>query len=463
MSNPLQADQEPLAVTLSKWVAQVNYDDIPEEVIESLKTSVQDTLAVSWAASEHDDVARLVPFIVDMATKQDSTVWAIGGKAPAAYAALANGLLSAALDYDSLQGDAVVHADICVLPAAFAIAELKGSSGKQLLAAIAAGTEITCRLGASAQGHTGWFYTSIFGCFGAAVAAAKLLDLDEEGIRETISIVLSRVAGTQQPNIERATTKRMQSAFSAQAGVEAALLASAGLHGPVGAIDGQYGLFSMYEEGDFDIVLGDLGKDYLIAKTSFKKYPCCACSHAAIEATLALIESGPIKIDAINTIDVSITPYMYRLVGRPFDPSKNPTVNGQFSVQYAVATVLLRGAFTVADILPEKVTAPDVMALAERVKVTVYDDITSKLSPAEVTVSMHDGTTHVKRMDDIPGTPETPMSKNDFEKKFAECTSRGPFALSTEQLARLTQATATLEDLENVQELFSWILQGNTR
>lgn len=461
MTGSTQAHQDPLSVSLSKLVARVNFDDLPEEVIKTTKKSILDTLAVSWAATEHADVAQLVPFVVNFAAGEDSTVWAVGGKAPAGYAALANGILAAALDFDSLQGDALVHADICVLPAAFAIAERQGSSGKELLAAAALGTEMASRLGLSAQGHTGWFYTSIFGCFGAAVAAAKLLGLGEDGIRDAISIVMSRVAGTQQPNIERASTKRMQSAFAAQAGVEAALLASAGLRGPVGAIDGKFGLFSMYEHGVSEIVLDGFGENYLITRTSFKEYPCCACSHAAIEATLALVENEQFKADEISKINVSITPYMYRLVGEPFDPSENPTVSGQFSVRYAVAAVLLRGEFGVADILPEMVTAPDVGSLANLVDVTTYTDETGRLTPAEVSVTLQDGKTHSRRIDCVTGSPKTPLSDAKFENKIAKCISRGHFALSSDQHSRMMQMIATLESLDNVQALFPRILQGD--
>lgn len=450
----------PLVVDIAARVTQLKFGDIPKSVIENEKKSLVDTLAVSWAASEQTEVNRVVTYIARLAGGRESTVWALDERAPVGYAALANGALAAALDYDSLQEEALVHADICVLPAAVAMAERGGKSGPELLAAAAIGSELACRLGLAAANNSGWFYTSIFGCFGAAAACAKLLELDEDGTRNALSIVMSRAAGTQQPAVERVGTKRMQSAFAAQAGVESALLASAGMSGPKGAIDGEFGLFRKYEGGDAEIVLDKFGEKYFIERRSYKKFPCCACSHAAIEAALALRHENGLSPEEIDQVEVKITPYMARLVGGAFDPSSNPTVCGQFSVRYGVAAALLRGSFGVVDIGPEKVMANDVKVFADRIDVSTFEEYDGRLAPAKLTVVLRNGMLLSKQVDKIAGSPESPMSEEEFYSKIRDCTSRGPYALSSEQYERLLQAIRTLDAMDDIGELFPRVLRG---
>jgi len=277
-----------------------------------------------------------------------------------------------------------------------------------------------------------------------------------------LAIVMSRAAGTQQPAVERAGTKRVQSAFAAQAGLEAALLAAHGLDGPTGAIDGKHGLFAKYEGGDRAVVLDRLGRTYLTERLSYKKFPCCACSHAAMEAALHLRRDHELTASDISGIEVTITPYMSKLVGAPFDPAGNPTVTAQFSIRYGVAATLLRGGFGVADILPQNVLATDVTELANRVVVTEFEGHEGRLAPATLTLTLADGQTVSKHVDTIPGSPDTPLSPQDFTAKITDCVTQGDHALSQAQCERLFGAVERLEAFDDISVLFPWIFEGET-
>lgn len=451
----------PLTIELARRVNQIDYDALPAVLIAGIKRSLLDTLAVSWAAWEHEDVQRLVPAAAALASGTESTLWGTEIKVPATYAALANGILAAALDYDSLQDVALVHGDICVWPAAFALAEREKKSGRELVTAVALGAEIAYRLGNAALTNSGWFYTSINGCFGAAAACGKLLELDDRRLANALAIVMSRAAGTQQPALEQAGTKRVQSAFAAQVGLEAALLAYHGLDGPLGAIEGRFGLFEMYEGGNPEAVLAGFGVNYLAADVSYKKFPCCACSHAAMEAALRLKQEHAFDVSDVSEIEVKITPFMNRLVGGSFDPEGNPTVTGQFSIRYGLAAALMRDGFTVADILPDRVTDAEVGSLARQVVVSEFDDEDGRLTPATVTLKMKSGKTLSKRLDEIPGAPQSPLSSDEFNAKIMDCVSRGDHALTSQQTERLIRATEGLADFDDVSRIFPWIHHGD--
>ena len=198
----------------------------------------------------------------------------------------------AALDYDGMRATerGSVHADSVVLPAALAVAEREHASGRDFLAALVLGNDVVTRLGAaSLLPHKGWYHTSIYGVFGAAAAAARLLRLDREQTCHAFGIALSQTAATQLPNISHSLAKRFSSAFAAHAGVFSALLAARGITAPREAFEGKFGFYNLYQNGDPADLFAGLGVDYPHVETAIKKYPSCACNHTAIEAALALV------------------------------------------------------------------------------------------------------------------------------------------------------------------------------
>ena len=126
-------------------------------------------------------------------------------------------------------------------------------------------------------------------------------------------------------------------AFAARAGVFSAQLAQRGITSPREAIEGKFGLFSLYQEGNPLKILDGLGQRFEHENTAIKKYPCCACSHASLEAALGLIREHDLKPADVTGIEVFHSTFMHRLVGSPFNPGDNPQVSAQFSVQYAMA------------------------------------------------------------------------------------------------------------------------------
>ncbi len=188
-----------------------------------------DTLAVAWAGSTAPGIEQMRRGLLPAEGARESLLWANLEPVSMLDAAFLNGAAAAALDYDGLHLEAVVHTDIVCLPAVLATAERVHASGRDFLAALILANEVVCRLGLATRLHSGWFYTSIHGVFGAAAGCAKLLGLDGEGVRDALGIALSQVGGTQQSMLEKALTKRIQSALASRA---------RRVFGPVGASRG---------------------------------------------------------------------------------------------------------------------------------------------------------------------------------------------------------------------------------
>lgn len=427
-------------------------------VIAATRDRIVDTLASGWAGGRAPEMQRVLDSLLQEGGAPQSTLWFFGGALPVRSATFLNGALAASLEYDSLHEIATVHADAVVVPAALAAAEARHASGAELLRAVALGSELICRLGLAADTTKGWFYTSIFGGFGAAAAVGLLFGLDTDTLANALGIALSHASGTQQPHRERRLTKRLQSAFAAQAGVFSAQLAAAGITGPNDPFAGPHGLFALYESGDARRVLNGLGDHFVSLETSFKKFPCCACNHAAIDAALRLMAQHNISGRDVESADVHITAYSNRLIGAPFDPGPNPQVTGQFSVQYAVAATLLRGHFTLEDIEPVAVCDPEVGALARSIRVRVEPDWSERLVPSELSLRTRDGRLLSQRVQVVPGGPTAPLGAAAVQGKIEDCFLGGPQPMSHAAFDELQQSLAALERCDDVAVLLQGVV-----
>lgn len=441
-----------LSGKLAAFVAGTRYETLPPEVTRAAKRMMIDTLAVAWAGTESEGPAGLRRELVAAGGAKDALLWGWLERAPLLDAVFINGVAAAALDYDGLHMGAVAHTDIVCLPAVLAVAEREHKSGREFLAALVMANEMVCRLGLATHLHSGWFYTSIHGVFGAAAGCAKLLGLDANGIQNAFGVALSQVGGTQQSMVEKALTKRVQAALAGRAGAFSAQLARAGVSAPREAFEGRFGFYKMYEEGDTAPVLAGLGERYESAQTSMKKYPSCACNHAALEAALALVREYDLKPEDCEGVKTIITPYMHRLVGAPYDPGSNPQVAAQFSVQYSVACAVLRRRLGVAEIQAPAALDPALNAFARRVEVVIDQSESGELTPASVEITTRKHGVLKRKVSVLPGTPQQPLSDDELGDKVKECFAMGVAPLDAARIARLRERVAEIEQVKDMAE-----------
>ena len=442
-----------MSAQVAEFVHALKLDAVPAASVEAAITLVNDTLAVAWAGTTAPGIVAARELAIAQGGREDARLWASGVRLPVSEAAFANAAAAAALDYDSVHQGSILHADAVVLPAALAVAEMTGASGRDLLAAHIAGIEIAHRLSMATPRRSGWFMSSTAGVFGAAAAAAKLLGLDVARTGHALGIALSMSGGTKAAIVERTLTKRLQTAFVARAGVQAALLASRGVTGPSQWLTGPYGWFAVYEAGSEAAVTDGLGERFVFAGTGIKKFPCCLCSHAAIDATLALVRDHALAPEDIDSMAVTISPYMAKIVGAPYAPARDPQVTAQFSVQYAVATAASKRRFTLAEIEEDVCLEPSLVARAQGIPVDTDPDWPGETAPARVTLRTRGHAPLTKRVDALPGTAANPMSAAELEGKFADCLTRGAAPLSREQAAATIRRCRSLPSMPDARTL----------
>ena len=238
--------------------------------------------------------------------------------------------------------------------------------------------------------------------------------------------------------------KRTQSALAARDGVFSAQLAACGTTAPRAAFEGSCGFYAMYENGEPAIVTHELGRRYEVLQMTYKKFPSCGCNHAAIEATTELMRHNRVTAEQIGGVDVRISPYMARLVGAKYDPGQNPLVAAQFSVQYSVASAILRGRLGLAELTTAAARDAAAVRLAHTINVIVDEARHDTSLEGEVTLRTAGGPL-TKTIRDLPGSPQNPMSDADFAAKAIECFSSGVAPLTASQAKALISEIDTFD------------------
>jgi 2-methylcitrate dehydratase PrpD len=437
---------------LAGHIASVRYEDLPDVAVSAAKRLIMDTLGTGYAGASEPGCAEIADTVLADGAAPHSTLWSTGERTSAIGAALANGTFAAALDYDSLHFDGVIHPEIVTLPAALALGEREKRSGRDLIRAVVVGGDLMCRLAMSTGRNAAWFVTSTNGTFGAAAAAAIMLGLNREQTCNALGLALCQASGTIQAVLERTLAKRMQSAFAARNGVLSAELARRGVTGPADAFEGQAGYYAAFEPGDASVLFDGLGERYEALNTGIKKFPSCACNHAAIQAAIDLAGDCGIVADDLKRVRVKITPYMQQVVGGDFQPTGDLQVAAQFSVRYSVACALLRRELKLHDLMAERVLEPQVRALADRIEIEIDEGNPGFLSPATVVVETGRGSMQ-RTINAIPGSAQAPLSDRDVAEKFDDCMAYGTGMGRMIDARRLFDGLSSLEQVENLAEL----------
>lgn len=455
---------------IAKHLAGLSYADLPPTVREAGKEFTLDALGVALAGSTAPGAAEVARLVRRWAGRPEATVWAFGGKVPAPPAALVNGMLVHARDFDDTHDVAGVHALAAVLPAALAVAETAGGvAGRDLITALVAGVDLAGRLGLSIRYYQGWHLTGICGVFGAAAAAAKILALDEDRVRHALGIALSQAAGSLQPLLDGALAKRLQPGLAAQAGVLSAFLAREGITGPREIFQGPYGFFALYDsplaapdvrrftrQSDTGHVYGEehltreLGRTFEIANLSAKPYPCCRAAHGAAQAALACLEEEGVAADQVERAEARVPAWVANLVGRPFDPAANGAlVAAQFSLPYILAAAIRWGDLFLDSFTADAIRDPEVLALARRIDVIV-DPAAAHKVPVAVTLHLRDGRQVSRTVTRVKGEPGNPLSPQDLAAKFRRCAA---WALHPLDPVRIDQVVGLIRGLEDVPDV----------
>jgi aconitate decarboxylase len=444
-------------------VRGTGYEDLDQETIRCCKQLLMDTLGVMFPGARAPGCMETAALMKDWQSVRGASVLIHGYTVPPPLAALANGTMMHALDFDDTLDASALHTFVSVLPAALAAGEGRGATGRDLIAALVLGVDLICRISLAIRRPLSWIRTATCGSFGAAAAAGKILGLDRETLFNALGVAYSQTSGNAQGLLEGRLVKRMQPGFAASAGVTGAFLAQRGITGSRRFLTGPYGFYPLYENGEFDPapVTAGLGEHQTIGDLSIKPYPSCRMTHAAIDAALALRDRAG-DSESIESIDVSVSSMVTEMVGKPFVLGPNPQVDAQFSIPYTTACALVRGSVFLKDFETDAIGDDAVRHLADRVRVSADPALAAKdILPAAMTVTLTDGRRLAHRTPVPLGNPQNPMSGAQVREKFTRCVEQSGLAVSGAAVRELMDMIENLEQLADIGDLVRCVGVGN--
>ncbi|MFM9974658.1 MAG: MmgE/PrpD family protein [Beijerinckiaceae bacterium] len=361
------------------------------EALAVARLSFMDWAAVSLAGLAEPVAEMVRGLVAEEAGAEQATVLGLPRKAPARAAALANGALSHALDYDDTHFAYVGHPSVAVFPAALAVAERQGTSGAAFLEAALMGMETACRIGywlGTGHYNHGFHQTATSGAFGAAVAAGRLLGLDHEQMRHALGIVATRASGLKSQF--GTMGKPFNAGIASANGVEAALLASKGFVSRPDGIECTQGFAETHagECRDLDTSLAGLGEAFWFTSVQHKFHACCHGTHAVLEALMQLRARSGFALEKVERVALRVAPRWLRVCDIPA-----PTTGLEAKFSYRLTSAMaLHGLDTGAlDVFSAQTcTRKDLVALRD--KVDVAGDPTVSDTAAQVRLVLADGT-----------------------------------------------------------------------
>ena len=441
--------------TIARWVVNTGYEDIPPDAIRVANESCFDLLGVILAGSVQPVGQIIQKYVAGQQAAPEATVLSGGGQSTLANAALANGTMGHALDYDDFGGFG--HPTVAIFPALLAIGEHSGATGRDLLEAYVIGCEVGLALQHATkykQMDRGFHATAVIGRLACAAACAKLMRLDE---RQTITAL--GIAGSMASGLIHnfgTMTKPLHAGLTGRDGITAAQLAQAGLTAGDQVVEHPFG-FAATVLGpglyDLDEMADNLGRPFRTQDALIiKKYPCCGGNHAMLDSLFSLMRDHDFTVDDVANAEIDQSYYsVVMLYQEPDDDLK-----GKFSAKYNVAAALVDGEVKIDTFTQEKIDTPVMAGAMDKVRTRVMAKSEELLTNSEdglkVKITLKDGRVleHTTSRAGILGSQQNPWGFDHIKAKFEENVA---LALSDDGVKEAAAAWSSIPDVSNIAEL----------
>jgi 2-methylcitrate dehydratase PrpD len=418
-----------VAKKFAEFITETDISSFPPEVRHQATRCLFDTAGAILAGSRYSDSGQSVcSYAEKINEEKTSTIAGTLMQRSASTAALANGVMAHALELDDGSKHATYHPGSSIIPAVLALAERESSSGKSILEAIVLGYEVSLRIGMAVNpSHylRGFHPTGTVAAFGTTAAACKILGLNKAQVCNALGLAGSLASGINQYEVDGSVVKHLHPGNAARNGILAAELAKEGFTGPEGVIEGRLGFCHCFaDQFELEGITDKLGKDYAFLQIYFKPYCSCRYVHFAIEGTLNILNEHGLKADDIETVTVKT----HKNGKQCSDIREFQTpLHARLSIQYGIASIIVRGSAGLMDYTEEKIKDPEVCELAKRMSIEVDPEI-QKVYPNPrsmiVEIKTKGGKTWSSRVDYAKGDPKNPISDEELIHKFSDITGK---------------------------------------
>ena len=439
----------PVTETVARFACAEDLSNVPEELLHRATRAFIDTIGVAIAAHNEPSHAILAKTLGAMDGADEATVFPSRTRASAAQAAFVNGTAGHALDYDDVADEIKGHPSVVLVSALLALAEASGSSGRELIEAYIVGFEVACAVARALPVEThytrGWHATATVGILGAAAGCARLLRLDELGVRHALGVAASMAGGSRQ-NFGT-MTKPLHAGLVSRDAVIAAQLAANGFTADPDHLEAPLGYFSLYGVSpDPRQTVAALAEPYVLLERGLnvKKYPCCYGTHRMADAALALHARG-LRASDVRAVEIAVEPRGLQAIihHRP-----QTGLQGKFSGEYVVAASLLDGSVRLQTFTDAAVARPDAQDLLARIAITEaatppFGGEHYQHAYATLEVTLNDGSVLHERCDVPKGDARAPLTDTELEAKFRDCLAFAQSAWDADALLTRLETLAT--------------------
>lgn len=453
----MNAGESTLSQRLAGFVAETSGETLPAAVVHKAKRHILDTLGVSLGGATAVE-ARSVRALMSLGSKGEIRAWGTSQSFNARDVAFVNGVAAHALELDDAGG--CDHSGAVVLPAAFAALACtdRAVSGREFLTAVVLGYDVGRRVleacgGYSPHNNYGWHSTMTCGAFGAAAASARLLGLDAIQTAAALGHAGSFSGGLWGFIHDASQTKRMHTGRAAEGGLLAALLARQGVSGPTQIFEDVWGgFFNAFarETQQPEALLADIGVVWKLMRCSIKPHAACRSTHAAIDATLELLQGRAADLDKLTGVHVSLSAFVNQMCG---GRDLNTLASAQMSLPYAIATVLVNGHAGIGAYLDAQRHDPRIAAAMQRITLEI-DPAMSDLDEPVITLAISDTEPRSRRVDIPLGDPRNPVSDAALVAKFRALAG---MTIPEASVDALETALLDLDTLADVRTLTQWL------
>ncbi len=411
--------------TIAKWIVNTTYEDIPPDAIRVANESCFDVIGVILAGSAQPVGDIIKKYVADQGAAPQATVLSSGSQSSVANAALANGTMGHALDYDDFGGFG--HPTVAIFPALLAIGEHSGATGRDLLEAYVIGCEVGLALQHATkykQMDKGFHSTAVIGRLACTAACAKLMKLDHGQTVMALGMAGSMASGL--IHNFGTMTKPLHAGLTCRDGVTAAQLAQRGLTAGEQIIEHPFGFATtVLGEGiyDLDEMAENLGKPYRVQDAlMIKKYPCCGGNHAMLDSLFSLMRDNDFTYEDVASAEVDQSYYSVVMLYQ--DPDDE--LKGKFSAKFNVAAALVDGEIAVDTFTQEKIADPTINETMGKVRTRVMAKSEEMLTRSDdghkIKITLKDGRVfeHVTARADILGSQKNPWGFENIKAKFQE-------------------------------------------
>jgi 2-methylcitrate dehydratase PrpD len=418
---------------IARFIVNTGYDDIPRDAVEKAKRTALDCLGAALAGVSEPVSQTITGYVTKLGGPPQASVFGAGLKVSVSDAAVANGSIAHALDYDDC-GVKIGHPSVLVLPAMLSLGEHLGASGEQILTAYILGLEVEGKLALHADfklmqarlNHQTWY-----GSIGAAAACAKLLRLDVAKTRMALGIAGNSACGLSANHGSMAGA--MAAGNACRNGVIAALMAQEGITANSNIIEAKNGFYdTLVGPGHYDAerMADGLGKPFYIESPGIglKKYPSCYHTHRALDGMFRLLDKHRLNDNDIAEVDVGTSERAMRVLA--FSEPATP-YQAKFSMPHCIAAAMVDHQVTLETFTDRKFEDRHIAETRKKVHLSFPDvpiwpglaDVgpDTEFVGNPVTIRTTDGQSYSARVDIPRGDPALPLTDDELLSKYRDC------------------------------------------